>query len=114
MSLNVNYTSLYKNGIDKSMLAEVSKEILNRAEAKSTQYAQNYSPAQVNSTAKPVELGLDLYQGKLDTTVQKQISINNTLQFQLNNETLKSNWVIGLGWSHAMFILVLEKLYGNK
>jgi hypothetical protein len=90
MSLNVNYTSLYKNGIDKSMLAEVSKEILHRAEAKSAQYAQNYSPAQVSSTAKPVELGLDLYQGKIDTSVQKQISINNTLQFQFNNETLKS------------------------
>ena len=29
---------------------------------------------------------------------------------QVNNETLKPNWVIGLGWSHAMFIIVLEKL----
>lgn len=91
MSLNVNYTSLYKNGIDKSMLQEVSKEILNRAAQKNAQYVNNnYSPSQVNSVAKPVELGLDLYQGRLDTTVQKQIAINNTLQFQLNNETLKS------------------------
>ena len=32
---------------------------------------------------------------------------------QINNETLKPNWVIGLGWSHAMFIIVLEKLYGK-
>ncbi len=32
---------------------------------------------------------------------------------QVDNETLKPNWVIGLGWSHAMFIIVLEKLYGN-
>ena len=32
---------------------------------------------------------------------------------QVNNETLKPNWVIGLGWSHAMFIIVLEKLYGK-
>lgn len=30
---------------------------------------------------------------------------------QVDNETLKPNWVIGLGWSHAMFIIVLEKLY---
>ncbi len=29
---------------------------------------------------------------------------------QVDNETLKPNWVIGLGWSHAMFIIVLEKL----
>ena len=28
---------------------------------------------------------------------------------QVNNETLKPNWVIGLGWSHAMFVIVLEK-----
>lgn len=33
---------------------------------------------------------------------------------QVNNETLKPNWVIGLGWSHAMFIIVLEKLYGKN
>ena len=32
---------------------------------------------------------------------------------QVDNSTLKPNWVIGLGWSHAMFIIVLEKLYKN-
>lgn len=31
---------------------------------------------------------------------------------QIDNSSLKPNWVIGLGWSHAMFIIVLEKLYG--
>ncbi len=30
---------------------------------------------------------------------------------QVDNSTLKPNWVIGLGWAHAMFIIVLEKLY---
>lgn len=29
---------------------------------------------------------------------------------QVDNNTMKSSWVIGLGWAHAMFILVLEKL----
>ena len=29
---------------------------------------------------------------------------------QIDNSTLKPNWVIGLGWSHAMFIIVLEQL----
>lgn len=33
---------------------------------------------------------------------------------QIDNNTLKPSWVIGLGWSHAMFVIVLEKLYGNK
>ncbi len=91
MSLNVNYTSLYKNGIDRSMLKEVSQEILNRAAQKSAAYSNNItSNAQVNSLAKPVELGLDLYNGKIDVQAQKQIALNNTLQFQLNTETLKS------------------------
>ena len=30
---------------------------------------------------------------------------------QIDNNTLKPNWVIGLGWSHAMFIIVLEKMF---
>lgn len=32
---------------------------------------------------------------------------------QVDNESLKPNWVIGLGWSHAMFIIVLEKYMGK-
>lgn len=32
---------------------------------------------------------------------------------QVENSTMQSNWVIGLGWSHAMFIIVLEKLIGK-
>ncbi len=90
MSLNVNYTSLYQHGIDKSMLKEVSQEILNRAAQKSANYSNNFSNAQVNTLAKPVELGIDLYNGKIDVQAQKQIALNNTLQFQLNSETLKS------------------------
>lgn len=29
---------------------------------------------------------------------------------QVDNNILKSNWVIGLGWSHAMFIIALDWL----
>ena len=36
------------------------------------------------------------------------------LSEQIDNESLKPNWVIGLGWTHAMFIIVLEKLYGKE
>lgn len=42
--------------------------------------------------------------------VIKTANIHNFLGEQVDNNTLKANWVIGLGWSHAMFILVLEKL----
>ena len=29
---------------------------------------------------------------------------------QVNNSTMKPEWIIGLGWSHAMFIIVLSEL----
>ncbi len=90
MSLNVNYTSLYKNGIDTSILKEVSKEILNRAAEKSSRFVNTSASQQVNSIAKPVELGIDLYQGKIEVNAQKQIAMNNTLQFQFNQTTLNS------------------------
>ena len=44
--------------------------------------------------------------------VLKTVGKHYFLGEQIDNETLKPNWVIGLGWSHAMFIIVLEKLYG--
>ena len=43
--------------------------------------------------------------------VVKTAGKHSLLGEQVNNETLKPNWVLGLGWSHAMFITVLEKLY---
>ena len=42
--------------------------------------------------------------------VLKTAGKHNLLGEQVDNNTLKPNWVIGLGWSHAMFIIVLEKL----
>ena len=47
--------------------------------------------------------------------VVKTAGIHNLLGEQIDNNTLKPNWVLGLGWSHAMFIIVLEKmLKGGK
>ena len=42
--------------------------------------------------------------------VIKTVSKLNLIGEQVDNSNLKANWVIGLGWSHAMFILVLEKM----
>lgn len=33
---------------------------------------------------------------------------------QVNNSTLKPDWALGLGWSHAMFIIVLENYMVNR
>ena len=35
---------------------------------------------------------------------------NGMLAEQIDNSTMKPAWVLGLGWSHAMFIITLEKL----
>lgn len=90
MSLNVNYNSLYKNGIDTSILKDVSNEILRRAAQKNAQYTNSATVRQVNAPAKPLELGIDLYQGKVETSVQKQIAMNNALQFKFNQSVLTS------------------------
>ena len=46
--------------------------------------------------------------------VVKTAGKHNLLGEQIDNSTLKPTWVLGLGWSHAMFIIVLEKLYGKN
>jgi len=46
--------------------------------------------------------------------VIKSSAEHGYLPEQVNNDTLKPAWVIGLGWSHAMYIIVLEKLMGLK
>ncbi len=43
--------------------------------------------------------------------VVKTAGKHSILGEQIDNSTLKPNWVLGLGWSHAMFIIALEKLY---
>ena len=46
--------------------------------------------------------------------VVKTAGKHHFLGEQIDNSTLKPNWVLGLGWSHAMFIIVLEKMLKNS
>ena len=43
--------------------------------------------------------------------VVKSATEHGYLPEQVDNRTMQAKWVIGLGWSHAMFIDVLNKLY---
>ena len=43
--------------------------------------------------------------------VVKTATKNGFLAEQIDNQTLTAKWVIGLGWSHAMFVDILNKLY---
>jgi GH15 family glucan-1,4-alpha-glucosidase len=42
--------------------------------------------------------------------VTNSCSDHGLLGEQVNNETMKPEWVIGLTWSHAMYVIVLEML----
>lgn len=45
--------------------------------------------------------------------VVKSATEHGFLAEQVDNNTMQAKWVIGLGWSHAMFIDILQKLYNN-
>ena len=45
--------------------------------------------------------------------VLKTVGKHSLLGEQIDNSTLKPSWVIGLGWSHAMFVIVMEKMLGK-
>ena len=47
---------------------------------------------------------------ELFSFIIKTSSEHGFLGEQINNETLKPCWVIGLTWSHAMFIITLQKI----
>jgi GH15 family glucan-1,4-alpha-glucosidase len=46
--------------------------------------------------------------------VVKTSNKHGFLAEQIDNEKMQPAWVIGLAWSHALFIVVLSKLYGQN
>lgn len=85
MALNVSLNT----GIDRSVLKEVSQEILKRAAEKNNQY--NVHNTNSNIAFRSADLGINLYNGSVDTNTARQIALNNSgLQIQLNQEVLNS------------------------
>lgn len=86
MTLNVTGQH-YKTGLDTSVLKEVSQEILRRAAEKNNQS----NTQKVNSLFQKADLGLDLYNGKVDAQTARQIALNNSaIGVQLDSKTLAS------------------------
>lgn len=46
--------------------------------------------------------------------ILKTSGMHGYLSEQIDNEMLAPSWIIGLGWSHAMFIIVLERMLNKK
>ncbi len=88
MALNV-YNQTFNTGIDRSVLKEVSQEIMKRAAAKSGQ--NTVSTGSFNNVFRVQDIGIDLYSGRVDAQTQRQIALNNSgLNIQLNQEVLNS------------------------
>lgn len=90
MALNVyNQTTFNTAGIDRSVLKEVSQEILKRAAEKNSQYKT--STGSLNNIFRPQDIGIDLYKGNVDAKTARQIAMNNSgLQIQLDQNVLAS------------------------
>lgn len=83
------YNAQYKLGIDTTTLKQVSQEILKRAAEKNSQY--NTSTSSLSNFTKSSDIGIDLYKGNVNTTVARQIAMNNSgMQIQLSQNVLKS------------------------
>lgn len=71
--------------IDRATLQQVSQSILKRAEEKNSQYKVDNA----QSFFQKRDIGVDLYNAKVDIKVANQIALNNSgLQIQLNQETM--------------------------
>lgn len=85
MALSVSQN--FNLGIDRATLNQVSQEILKRAAEKNSQY----KTADNVNFFQPRDLGIDLYNNKIDTNTQKQIALNNSgLQIQLSQEAMNA------------------------
>lgn len=90
MSMSV-YNAQYKLGIDTTTLKQVSNEILKRAAEKNSQYNTNLSSVKNIFQSTQQNLGIDLYKGNVDTSVARQVAMNNSgMQIQLSQDALKS------------------------
>lgn len=84
LSVSQNINNL---GIDRATLSQVSQEILKRAAEKNSQY----KTADNVNFFQPRDLGIDLYNNRIDTNTQKQIALNNSgLQIQLSQEAMNA------------------------
>ena len=85
------YNAQYKLGIDTTTLKQVSNEILKRATEKNSQYNTNSSSVKNIFQSTQQNLGIDLYKGNVDTSVARQVAMNNSgMQIQLSQDALKS------------------------
>lgn len=86
MSLDV---SAKLNNVDRSILKQVSLEILKRANANNKEVNFDANTALSKLQAPKGDLGLNLYNKSVDLNVAKQVALNNSgLQINLNQTAM--------------------------
>lgn len=86
MSLSVSYNQNFRSGIDATALREVTQQIFNKSSVKSVDLS-NLDLTKFNR----VNLGMDLYSGKVDSSTARQIAMGNSgMQISLNEGALNS------------------------
>jgi len=106
MSLNVSYSQNINKGIDTKVLKEVTQEIFKRAESKTV----DLSTLDL-SKFKRADLGMDLYSGKVDSSVARQVAMNNSgMQVAFNENTITSLRFLNSEASKSIFKVVEGKI----
>ena len=77
------------NNVDRSVLKQVSLEIMKRAAANNKDVNFDANTALSKLQAPKTDLGLNLYSKNVDLTVAKQVALNNSgLQIHLNQTAM--------------------------
>lgn len=109
MSLNVSYNQNINSGIDATTLREVTQQIFQRANAKSSALA-NVDLTKFN---RPT-VGMDLYSGKVDASTARQVAMTNSgLQVNLSENALNSLRYLNSQASKSVFQNVDGKISVN-
>ena len=88
--MSFDFSAKFNANIDKTVLKQVSQEIMKRANANNADFNVNATNFKTPAETKQA-LGLNLYNGTVDVQVAKQIALNNSgLQIQLNQNVLDS------------------------
>ena len=77
------------------------------------EFCTRFNDASKDKMGDIVPVEISIFDDRTFDFVLKTAGKHYFLSEQIDNSTLKPNWVIGLGWSHAMFVSVLEKLYSK-
>lgn len=107
MSLSVSYNQNLIKGIDVSSLKEVTQQIFQRANAKTTSDLSNLDLTKF----KRADLGTELYNGKVDAATARQIAVTNSgMEVNLSNNALNSLKYLSSEASKSIFKNVEGKI----